>query len=69
MVRDYGRDLDIGIPTTKNLTRPVEVQNFEDVVTSVENVASKVDETNVHAKRIADLAGMNMGIGSDEVIE
>ncbi len=66
---NFGRDLDIGIPTTRNLTRPVEVQNLQEVIASVENVASKVDVTNVNTKRIADLAGIDMSIGPDEVIE
>ncbi len=68
MVRNFGRDLDIGIPTTRNLTRPVEVQNFEAVITSVEKVVEKVDLTNVNTKRIADLAGIDMDIDPDEIL-
>ena len=66
--RNFGRDLDIGVPTTRNLTRPVEVQNFQGVIAAVEETTSKVEETNLHTKRIADLTGLNMEIPSDEEV-
>ena len=71
--RDFGRDLDIGIPTTRNLTRPVEVQNFEGVITSVDNVAStvasKVDETNLELRKIKTGTGLAIGVDLDEVVD
>ena len=42
---DYGRDLNIGIPTIKNLTRPIEVQNLDGVIASIGEVESGIDES------------------------
>ncbi|KKN65909.1 hypothetical protein LCGC14_0477260 [marine sediment metagenome] len=69
---DKGRDLDIGIPTTRNLTRPVEVQNFAGVITSVDNVAStvasKVDETNLELKKIKTGISLDIEVDLDELL-
>ena len=67
--RNFGRDLDIGIPTTRNLTRPVEVQNLAGVITSVENVASTVDETNLELRKIKTGTGLAIGVDLDEVVD
>jgi len=42
---DYGIDLDIGRPTVKNLTRPIEVQNLEGVIASISEVENRVEES------------------------
>ena len=65
--RDFGRDLDIGVPTTRSLTRPVEVQNFEGVISPVDNVASKVGSTNLKLTEIE--ANTALAIGKDIGVE
>lgn len=60
-----GRDMDIGIPTTRNLTRSVDVGNLANVLKSMKDVESELVEVNVELKKLT--VGNALLTGDDPV--
>lgn len=64
-----GRDMNIGIPTIKNLTRPIEVQNLEGVIAATKAVEDEVAEIAPELRKIKTGTGLTVGVDLDEEVE
>ena len=66
---DYGRDLNIGRPTAKQLAEPVDVQSFDPVVAKLEAAIQGISETTEELKKIKTGTGLTIGVDLDEEAE
>lgn len=64
--RDYGRDLDIGVP--RDEAQNVRVSVDEVIDNALKAVTDTLDESNMRLKRVDALTGLTMGIPSDEEV-
>jgi hypothetical protein len=60
------RDLNIGIPTTVNMTKPVNVQNFDSVVAAINEAKNALDEVKVELEKITLGTGLVTGTDLNE---
>ena len=67
MAKDFGRDLDIGMPRDEALNVRVSIDEaIGDALN--EKVTTELSETNLRLKRIEALTGFNLGITSNEEV-
>ena len=66
---NYGRDLNIGRPTAKNLAEYTEVQNFDAVLAKLETAIQGISEVAEELKKIKMGTGLTIGVDLDEEAE
>ena len=65
---DYGRDLNIGRPTAKQLAEPVDVLSFDAVVAKLETAIQGIAEATAELEKIKSGTGLTIGVDLDEEV-